>query len=38
MYFFNIHQKFAVKQANVMGNFADILAENQSKTVNIISI
>ena len=26
------------KQANFVGNFAEVLAENQSKDVNIISI
>ena len=38
MYFFNIHEKFTAKQANIMGNFDEVLAENQSKNVNIISI
>ena len=38
MYFFNIHDKYTAKQANVMGNFPEVLAENQSKNVNIISI
>ena len=38
MYFFNIHEAFTAKQANYMGNFAEILAENQSKNINIISI
>ena len=37
-YFFNIHEKFKAKQANIMGNFAEVLAEDQSKNVNIISI
>ena len=38
MYLFNIHEKFTAKQATVKGNFAEVLAENQSKNVNIISI
>ena len=37
-YFFNIHEKFTAKQEKFMGNFAEVLAENQSKNVNIISI
>ena len=36
--FFNIHEKFTAKQANAIGNFAEVLAENQSKIVNVISI
>ena len=39
MYFFNILVKFTAKQQeNLMGNFAEILVENQSKNVYIISI
>ena len=38
MYFFNIHEKFTAKQAYIMGNFAEVLVENQSKNVNIISV
>ena len=38
MYFFNIFEKFTPKQTNVMGNFAENLAENQSKNVYIIII
>ena len=30
-YFFNVVDKFTAKQGNVMGNFAEVLAENQSK-------
>ena len=37
-YFFSIHEKLTAKQAIVMGKFAEVLAENQSKNVNIISI
>ena len=28
--FFNILEKFPAKQANIMGNFAEVLAENRS--------
>ena len=35
--FFNILEKFTAKQANVMGNFAKVLAKNQSKKMNRIS-
>ena len=38
MYFFNIHDKLTLKPANVMGNFANVPAENQSENVNIISV
>ena len=34
--FSNILEKFTVKQVNFMGNFAEVLAENQSKNVNRI--
>ena len=33
----NILNKFTVKQANIMGNFAEVLRENQSKNINRIS-
>ena len=36
-YFSNILEKFPVKQENIMGNFAEVLAENQSKNINRIS-
>ena len=32
MYFLNIPEKFTAKQANVMGNFAEVQSENQSKS------
>ena len=35
--FSNIHEKFTAKQANIMGNFAEVLAKNQSKNMNRIS-
>ena len=37
--FWNIFQleKFTAQQANIMGNFAEVMAENQSKNMNIIS-
>ena len=35
--FSNILEKFTVNQANIMGNFAEVLAENQSKNMNRIS-
>ena len=35
--FSNILEKFTGKQANSMGNFAEVLAENQSKNMNRIS-
>ena len=38
MYFFKIHEKFTAKQAIVMGKFAEVLAENQSKNASIISM
>ena len=38
MNFFNIFEKFTPKQTNVIGNFAEVLAENQSKNVYIIII
>ena len=37
-YFFNIHEEFTAKQANLMGNFAEVLAESQSENFDIISI
>ena len=37
MCFSTIHEKFTAKQATIMGNFADVLAENQSKNMNRIS-
>ena len=37
MYFFNFHEKFTVKQANFMGNFAEVLAESNLKML-ILSI
>ena len=37
MYFSKILEKFTAKQASVMGNFAEVLAENQSKNMNRIS-
>ena len=36
--FSNILEKFTAKQAKIMGNFAEVLAENQSKNMNRISI
>ena len=36
-YFSNILEKFPVKQENIMRNFAEVLAENQSKNINRIS-
>ena len=36
-YFPNILDRFTAKQANIMGNFADVLADNQSKNMNRIS-
>ena len=35
--FSNILEEFTAKQANIMGNFAEVLAENQSKNMNRIS-
>ena len=37
MCFSTILEKFIAKQANIMGNFTDVLAENQSKNMNRIS-
>ena len=36
-YYSNILEKFRAKQANIMGNLAEVLAENQSKNMNRIS-
>ena len=36
--FSNILKEFTAKQVNIMGNFAEVLAENQSKNMNRISI
>ena len=36
-YFSNTLEKFAAKQANIMDNFSEVLAENQSKNKNRIS-
>ena len=33
IYFFSIHEKLTAKQAMIMGKFAEVLAENQSKNV-----
>ena len=35
--FSNILEKFTAKQANIMGNFAEVLAESQSKNMKRIS-
>ena len=35
--FSNILEKFTIKQADIMGNFAEVLANNQTKNINIIS-
>ena len=35
--FSNILEKFTAKMANIMGNFAEVLAENQSKNIRRIS-
>ena len=35
--FTNILEKFTTKQANIMGNFAEFLTENQTKNMNKIS-
>ena len=35
--FSNILEKFTTKQTNIMGNFAEVLPENQSKNMNRIS-
>ena len=35
--FSTILEKFTTKQANIMGNFAEVLAENQRKNMNRIS-
>ena len=32
--FSNTLEKFTAKQANIMGNFAEVVAENQSKNLN----
>ena len=37
MCFSTILEKFTTKQANIMGNFAEVLAENQRKNMNRIS-
>ena len=37
MCFSNILEKFTAKQANIMDNFAEVMAENQSKNMNTIS-
>lgn len=34
----SIFEKFAAKQANTMGNFAEVQAENQSENIDRISI
>ena len=35
--FSNILEKFTIKQADIMGNFAEVLANNQTKNINKIS-
>ena len=35
--FSNILEKFTMKQANIMGNFAEVLPNNQAKNINKIS-
>ena len=35
--FSNILEKFTIKQADIMGNFAEVLANNQTKSINKIS-
>ena len=36
-YFLNILEKFTIKQANIKGSFAEIVTNNQAKTINKIS-
>ena len=35
--FSNILEKFTIKQANIMGSFAEVLTNNQTKNINKIS-
>ena len=35
--FSNILEKFTIKQANIMGSFADVLTNNETKSVNKVS-